>query len=156
MEAIAGYVFRLVCGALVCGMILGLMGPAGAAGRLVKRICGLFLAFLALSPLRNMELEDLQLLDPALGLQAQQFAQAGSDQAKEAMADIIKEECSAYIQNKAAELSLNLEIQVTLDHDSGVPTQVTLWGDATPYERETLCDYITQTLGLERGNIRWN
>lgn len=156
MDYVSSYVMRLACGALVCGLILAIAGTKGPSGRLRQMLCGIFLAFLALSPLRDMDLGHIQYTDPGIASQAQQIAQAGSDQAKEAMASIIKEQCCAYILNKAAESHLSLTAEVELNPDTGEPESVVLSGDASPYERESLSDYITQTLGIERSAIQWN
>lgn len=156
MDYVSNYVMRLACGALVCGLILAITGTNGPLGRLRQMLCGLFLAFLALSPLRDMDLRSIQYTDPSISSQARQVAQAGSDQAKEAMASIIKEQCCAYILNKAAESHLSLGVEVELNPDTGEPEGVVLTGDASPYEKESLSDYITQTLGIERSGIQWN
>ena len=156
MEAIANYVLKLVCGALVCGLILAITGSDGPGGKLRGMLCGMFLAFLAISPLREMDLSGLRYTDPGLSAQGDALAAAGTNQAKEAMADIIKDQCGAYILNKAGELGVQLSAQVELNPDSGAPVSAVLTGTATPYEKEALADYITQTLGIERSGIQWN
>lgn len=156
MEAVASYVLRLVCGAVVCGAILSITGASGPGGRLRSMLCGLFMAFLALSPLADLSPDTFVYLDPEISAQAERLAGEGSAQAKEAMAVIIKEQCEAYILNKAAELQLSLTAEVELDPDSGAPVSASLRGSAAPYERGVLSDYITQTLGIERSGIHWN
>lgn len=156
MEAIASYVLKLVCGAVICGLILAITGSGGPGGRLRVMLCGLFLAFLAISPLRELDLDDLHYIDPGISAQAEQVAHAGTARAKEAMAAIIKDQCGAYILNKAAELQLSLTVEVELDPDTGEPVSTLLNGTAAPYEKEVLSDYITQTLGIERSGIQWN
>lgn len=156
MESIASYVLRLVCGAIVCALILSITGSSGAGGRLRVMLCGLFLAFLAISPLRDIDLSRISYTDPDISRQAKRLAQEGSAQAQEAMASIIKEQCATYILNKAAELSMELSVEVELDPDAGTPVSAVLHGSPTPYEKQLLSDYITQTLGIERSGIHWN
>lgn len=156
MEAIASYVLKLCCGAVICALILSITGSNGPGGRLRVMLCGLFLAFLAISPLRELDLDELRYTDPGISAQAERITQAGTAQAKEAMAAIIKDQCGAYILNKAAELELSLTVELTLDPDSGAPVSAILSGSAAPYEKEVLSDYITQTLGIERSGIQWN
>lgn len=155
MEEIAGYVFRLVCGAIVCGLILAITGTGGPGGKIRTMLCGMFLAVLALSPLTDLDLGDLGFLDPGITARAEELADAGDRAAKEAMAQIIKEQCEAYILNKADELSLTVEADVALDPETGVPASVRIRGLAQPYEREVLIDYIIRTLGIERSGIQW-
>ena len=155
MEAISEYILRLVCGAAVCGLLLALAGADGPGGRLRKLLCGFFLAYLALSPLTGLELDDLRYTDPGIAAQAEALARSGEEAAREAMTLRISEACEAYILNKADELSLSLEAEVALDPESGTPVSVRITGAAPPYVRESLIDYITRTLGMERSRIQW-
>lgn len=156
MEAVREYIFRLVCCGVCCTLLLSITGAEGPGGKLRKMLCGIFLAFTAISPLRDLDLESIVYLDPSVYQQAEQIAREGSTQAKEAMASIIKDRCGAYITTKAADLSLALRAEVELDGESGIPVEVTLHGRPTPQQRQAISDYITQTLGIERGHIRWN
>lgn len=155
MDAIAGYILRLVCGAIVCALILALTGTGGASGQLRKMLCGLFLAYLAISPLRNMDIGKIVFQDERIALQAERYVQAGTDQARTAMEDIIKAQCASYILTKAEELRLLPGVEVELNPQTGEPVSVALRGEATPYEKAVLCDYIMQTLGIERSGIQW-
>ncbi len=155
MGSIAQYVLRLVCGAMVCGLLLTLTGSDGPGGKLRAMLCGLFLAYLAISPLAEVDLEDLRYTDPGISARAEALARSGEAAAKEAMAQIIKDQCGAYIQNKADELALALQAEVTLNPETGGPVSVRITGDAPPYQKEALIDYITRTLGIERSRIQW-
>lgn len=155
MDAITQYVLRLVCGALVCGLLLALTGADGPGGKLRSMLCGLFLAYLAISPLAKIDLGDLRYTDPGITARAEALARSGEAAAKEAMAIRISEQCEAYILNKAVEQNLIITAEVVLDPDSGIPVSVRLTGTATPYDRETLISYITRTLGIERSAIQW-
>lgn len=156
MEAVASYVLRLVCGSIVCSLILTLTGVSGVVGRMIRLLCGIFLSFLALSPLAELDLGNLRYVDPGIALEARDLAECGTVQAKEAMAVIIKEQCVTYILNKADELSLELTAEVELEAETGIPVSAVLHGSPTPYAKQILSDYITQTLGIERSRILWN
>lgn len=156
MEAIASYVLRLVCGAIICGLILSITGSGGPGGRIRQMLCGLFLVFLGISPLRDFRLDRISYTDPGISAQAQRAAQDGSAQARQTMASIIKEQSQTYILNKAAELQMSLTVEVELDPDDWAPVAARIDGDATPYEKELLSDYITHTLSIERSGIHWN
>lgn len=155
MEAIAEYVLRLVCGAVVCGLALTLTGADGPGGRIRSMLCGLFLAYLAVSPLARLDLGVLRYTDPGIAAQAEELARSGEAAAKAAIASRISEQCGAYILNKADELGLSLQAEVALESETGIPVSVRITGSATPYEKETLISYITRTLGIERSGIQW-
>lgn len=156
MELAAQYVLRLVCCGILCAMILALAGESGSTGRILRLLCGLVMVFLALSPLRELDFRNIRFMDPAISYRAEQAAEAGDIQAKQAMASIIKDQSASYILTKAAELSLDLAVTVELDPETMVPIRAKLTGQATPYEKQILCDYITRNLGIERSFIQWN
>ena len=155
MEAIAEYLLRLVCGAAVCSLLLTLTGSGGPGGKLRKVLCGMFLAYMAIAPLAELELGDLRYTDPGITARAEELARSGEQSAREAMALSISGQCEAYILNKADELALEVEAEVTLDPESGIPVSVRISGSAAPYDRESLISYITRTLGIERSSIQW-
>ena len=155
MEAIAQYVFRLVCGAVVCGLLMALTGSGGPGGKIRSILFGMFLALLAISPLAEIRLDDLRYLDPGITARAEELARSGEDSAREAMALRISEQCEAYILSKADALSLVLDAEVILDPETGIPVSVRITGNAAPYHRESLMGYITRTLGIERSRIEW-
>ena len=156
MDFAVNYVLRMVSGGILCALVLSVTGSSGAGGRILKMLCGLVMALLAISPLRELDTDSIRFTDPAITAQAEQAVQAGTEQAQQAMASIIKEQSASYILTKAAELSLELTVEIELEPDSMIPRAVTLSGSATPYEKETLSDYITQNLGIERSSIQWN
>lgn len=155
MEAVAAYMLRLVCGALVCALLTRLTGSGGPGGKLRSMLCGLFLGCLAISPLMDLDLGDLRYTDPGIIARAESLASAGEEAAREAIALRISEQCEAYILNKADELHLALDAEVILDPITGIPVSVRLSGTAQPGVREALIRYITQTLGVERSSVQW-
>lgn len=155
MEAVSGYLLRLVCGAVVCSLLQSLTGADGPGGKVRSLLCGLFLAYLAISPLSDLEFGDLRYTDPGITARAEELTRAGEQTAREAMASRISEQCQAYILNKAEELALDLEAEVFLDPDTGIPVSVRISGSAPPYHREAILSYITRTLGIERSGIQW-
>ena len=155
MEAVTAYILRLVCGALVCALLMSLTGANGPGGKLRSLLCGLFLGYLALSPLVALDLDGLRYTDPGILAQAEELARSGEEAAREAMAGRISEACEAYILSKADELHLTLEAEVIPDPVTGIPVAVRISGSAPPGDREALIRYITQTLGVERSGIQW-
>lgn len=156
MEALASYVLRLVCGAMVCGILLSVTGTSGTTGRLRRLLCGLFVAFLVISPLRELDLTSFELEDLPVMAQGEALSQAGTDQARKAMEEIIKQQCTAYILTKAESLRLAPVVEVELDPETHRPVAVKLECQVTPYEKAVLTDYITQNLGIERSCVLWN
>lgn len=156
MEVVSGYIFRLVCGSIICALVLVIGGTAGVSGQVRKLICGLFLFYLALSPLKQLNLDRISFTDPEISRSARRYAKEGKEEAAEAIALFIKDQCASYILTKGAELSVSLDADVYLEEQTGIPVSVKLYGAPTPYEKEMLTDYIIHTLGIERSEIHWN
>lgn len=151
MSAAARYLLTLVCGAMVCALTESIAGNGPGSG-VRKLICGLFMAFLVISPLKTLDLPDLDL--QSYSRDAEAAAEAGQEQAEQARLDIISGSAEAYIWNKAAGMGLDLEISVELDGD-GIPCAVTLAGSVTPYEKASLSDMIAGDLGIGKEAQTW-
>jgi hypothetical protein len=151
----ASYLLRLVCGALICGLILALTGTAGPMGKLRRLLCGVFMGFLAISPLREVDFRDLIREEFPVMADGAAYIRAGSDSAKEAMEAIIEERCRSYILNRAEALGLSPVVEVELHPETGLPAAVTLRCRAAPYDRGVLEEMITAELGIERSRIQW-
>lgn len=155
MDAIANYILSLCCGAIICSIILSVGSSGGAGGSLRRMICGLFLAFLAISPLRDIDLgeftEDIQ----AYTNEAEAAASAGIAQSEDAVAEVISRQAEAYILDKAAALSLELEVHVNVDEETMLPASAELSGNASPSQKQVLTDYIRETLGIEENDQQW-
>ena len=155
MEAIASYVLRLCCGALICGLIQTISGKTGPTARIRQMVCAIYLAFLAISPLRDLDPEMLTRSDPDWIRNGEELAAEGATQAEIAYAQLISEQYESYIQTKAKALSLSLDVSLELDPDTGQLLGVELIGSATPYEKSVLENAIEADLGVERSRIRW-
>ena len=155
MDEIRQYVLRLTCGALICALVQILRGPDGQGCRMHQVISSLFLVFLAISPLKNIDFRDWKLPEPQYQLQGEHYAAQGTTQVQTVYSELISEQYVSYILSRAAELSLSPEVSVSLDQESGVPISVTISGEVTPYEKSKLSEDIHQDLGIERSSIHW-
>lgn len=119
-------------------------------------LCGLFLTVLALSPVKMWDFSGLHQQLGVFSHTAQDIAADGKNQAVQAETSIITAQCEAYILDEAAELGVSVGVTVSLDPQTRYPCAVTVTGDVTPYEKQILSGYITQTLGIEKEAQDWN
>ena len=148
------YVLRICCCALICGA-LGAIGGAGAGVR--KVVQGLFLAFMVISPLRQIELDGLFELPQTLYEQGQEISQAAAMDTREEIEAVIKEELVSYILVEADSLGAEIEVaSITLDPDTLEPVEVALSGDISPYKRQMLSGYLYEELGIGKEQQIWN
>lgn len=155
MGPLAGYVLRLSCGSLLSALLLSVSGCSGSSGKILKQLTGLFLTFLAISPIRTLEMTDL-LPDPSwYQTQGTEYTLEGKIAAQEAFSELITDQYRAYILTRAEELSLSPEILLQTDPDTGLLLELTLRCNAAPAEKQLLTDLLCRDLGLERSAIHW-
>lgn len=153
MEALRQYIISVTAAALVCGSLQGLAG-SGAMGKLLRLICGLFLAYTLLGPIADVDLEALGDVSlPTFG-EATQAAEAGQRFSEESRRERITGQVQAYILDKAAQLGVELTVSVTVD-DQGIPRDVTITGALSPKERQQLQSTIALDLGIPKERQKW-
>lgn len=156
MEALRQYAFSVIGGAMVCGVILGMV-PKGAIKEILKLLCGVFLSVSVLSPIASSRfdsfLDDL-LTDPRQD--AREAAAMGETYSRNLLAQCIKEDSEEYILDKAAAMDAAVTASVTVSEDPiPVPVTVTLWGQISPASKERLGRIICDGLGISKENQQW-
>lgn len=155
MDGVKEYILRLCCAALIAGAVSAL-GGRGTGAKLRKMICGLFVLFAAISPLRQIQLDDIWSLPVELQTSAQAAAAQGAEQSDQAIRDIIIEQTGAYILDEAASMDADIRIgQVTLDDETMAPVSVELYGTLSPYDKSVLSAFISEQLGIGKEGQIW-
>ena len=136
--------------AIICSFFEGKSGTAGV----VRLICGLFLTFVAINPLVDLDFSGLEGYLESFSLEAGTVTDAGKNMAKEAQGDIIKTSVETYIMDKAETLGANITAEVMLDQDN-IPLSVELSGNLSPYARAKITGIITDDLGITKEHLIW-
>ena len=155
MGEIRQYLLALVAAALVCGVVKKLVAGKKQIKGMVDMICGIFLAVTVLSPWVDVQIPDVRSFAQTFINEGNEAAQEGSDRASEQMHGIIKQEVQTYILEKAHARNMNIDVDVILDVDSGIPYGVKITGDVSPYDKAVLSQYITQTLSIPEEAQKW-
>ena len=144
MDGIKTYLLGVMGAAVICGIVIRMIGEKGTQGAMTKLIAGLFLAFTVIRPVANIRLDGLSDFTAA-------YSAAG-----DALAASIKAQTEAYILDKAAALQVELEVDVTLsDGDIPTPSAVLLSGKVSPYAKARLQKMITDDLGIDKERQTW-
>lgn len=154
MEQAGQYVLSLVCAGMICGSVLSICGKGPSAGML-RTLCGLVMVFLMLSPLRQL---DFHRIYGEIGVFSDAAQEASADGAAQAALEekrIITEACKSYIMNKAADMGVEIGVEIHLQENTMIPESITVTGALTPYERQALSSYIARTLGIEKEAQDW-
>jgi hypothetical protein len=155
MELLRHYVFSVVAASLISGVIMGFL-QGGTVKTLIKVISGLFLAFMVISPIRQLDISDFPIPGTEEASEASSAARLGEELSLDAIKDIIKQQTEAYILDKAAQLNASVEVQVTLSQVSPYPpVSVRLRGEISPYARRQLEAMLSEELGIQREDQQW-
>lgn len=153
---IRAYVLAVTAAAIFCGLVNILMGEKGSAAAIVKLLSGIVLTSVVIQPLGELVISDLDFFLQNVEADAYEAVSAGSDTARDALAERIRDRTEAYILDKAAELDLALTIEVILSQgDLPVPSGVILTGPASPYAKNTMQTWISDELGIPREEQTW-
>ena len=156
MAALGRYILSVTSAAILFGILQTLPGKKGCSAALVRLIGGLFLAFTVISSVSDVNLNEV--LDPACDFtaQGQAIAAQGHAESNNHLHSIIKEQCQAYILDKAMTYNAQLEVEVKLSRDEiPVPAAVQLRGNVSPYARTVLQQWLQDEMGIPRENQQW-
>ena len=150
------YLLSVVTAAIICGIVVKLMGDKGTQGAISKLVAGLFLSFTLIAPLRSISIRDLTAFSYSYSDAAQAAVAEGENQTRQAITDGIKQGCEAYILDKADQLNVSLEVDVTVSGDTiPAPIAVQLKGHIAPNAKTKLTGIIAQDLGIPKEEQVW-
>lgn len=153
METVGRYLIGVTAAALLCALV-GKLDLTGTAGAMLRLVCALVMALAVVSPWKTFQWNpDLNWIGDAQA-QGEALAVQGENSAREAMTAGITGQVRTYILDKAAQLGLELEVEVFLSEDLR-PVAVTLRGQVSPYSKGVLESYILENLGIEKGAQKW-
>ncbi len=157
MGWISEYLLSITAAAIICVMAKQLLGKESISGKMVNMIAGIFMLITVLSPLLNRSLGDLGEYLEDFYISGDEIALSAAAKANSEMVQIIKQQSEAYILEEAIRMELNLCVEVNVSNtEPPVPVQVTLTGNAAPYKRTALSDYIINHFGLPEESVKWN
>ena len=148
MGSLRRYILAIVTAAILGGILTGIVRD-GSCGKLLKLMCGVFFLLTAIQPITGVRIPDLS-----------QWVQAYSSEAENYFArqreTIIKEKTEAYILDKAGQLGLQLQAEVSVSEtEEPVPWAVVLSGEVKPDQKRRLEAILEQELGIARENQQW-
>lgn len=157
MEEIRTYILSVTAAALLCAIAGAVLGNKGTIAGILKLISGVVMACVVIQPLGEKITLNMKDYIHMLEVQASYAAQTGLDASKEELEERITQQTRTYILDKAAELDVELCVEVLLDDSNiPVPVGVILYGDASPYAKNTLQDMIRDELGIPMEAQVWN
>ena len=145
------WLLGLACAAMAAALAQAL-APEGGAKRVCRLAGALVLLLAAVSPV--LRLDEAELADLAGDWQhsAQAYTQALEEENDLLYKTIIEERAAAYIVDKAAQLGVSCQAQVTCrvqgEQAAPLPWRATVTGRFTQPQREQLAQVLEQELGI--------
>lgn len=156
MENIRTYLLSVVSAAIICALVMGIVGNKSSYSKVVKLLSGLFLSITVISPWTNINIGDMTAYFSGLQADASHLTTEGSMIANTAAASIIIDQAEAYILDKAASLGVDLDVEVSLTNDTPpVPESVIISGTIAPYTKKQLEEIIANDLAIPKEKQSW-
>ena len=155
MGEVRQYVISIISVSVICAVFKGILGK-GISSRIINVLCGIFMLFTFVGPLKDMDLLDVTGIFRWNEDVTGDAVRTGEEFSQNAMADIISTQITSYVEKKANELGVEVKIKVTLSDDEiPAPMGMDISGQVSPYIRGQLEDFITENIGISREEIRW-
>ena len=153
MDAIKEYLLSITAAAMICGIASSLAGKNSSVSKLIKLLCGLFLAAAVIKPLVDVRIVNIYDFAESLTTSSVLAVSQGESMAAEEMKRIIKQKTETYILDKANTLGADIAVEVVLE--DYVPVSVTIMGDISPFVKTNLSASITQELDIPPEEQIW-
>ncbi len=150
------YILSIVIAAIISAAAGLLLPPKTTVGQITKLLSGILLIVTVISPLTNISFRHIGDYLTGLSSTADAYINDGHSAMQADIDAIIKAETETYILDKASELGLQIDVEVSLDENNhSIPCSVTVIGKFSPYSKENLSGYITNTLGIAKEKQKW-
>ena len=155
MEAIRGYALRVICAALICGILTDLSEKFGFQKQ-IRLVCSIYFACVLTGPILSVRLPAVSQWEDIYLPQAQEAAAQGEEIRIRSMAAIIRQESEAYILKEAKALGADVEVEIELDNGyPPAPAAVTLRGVFDASAETRLCRLLADELGIPKEHQTW-
>lgn len=155
MTEIPSYIMSVTAAAVLCAVV-GVLAGDGTAGKLLKLMTGIVMAVVVIRPIAGIGTVNLNRYLEQLNLDALEAVAEGSEYTREETASRIKQELESYILGKAASLSAEITVEVTLHDQTMLPVSAVITGRVSPYAKGVMEDVFAEDLGIPTEALTWN
>ncbi len=156
MDDIKGYVLSILSVSIISAASVNITSKMGGVGKIVKMICGILFLVTLISPFTKLTDPGLSQYISRIKLDAEDVITEGKNLAQAETESIIKKQSEAYILDRAAQMGLAIEVDITLSESTPtVPVSVSVIGDVSPYFKQQLRQIISHDLGVPEDFQIW-
>lgn len=157
MDTFRQYILSIISAAVICSIITQLAGKKEAYASIIKLLCGIFMAITIVSPLGQFKFPELVNELEAVQQEADALCSESTSAVNSELSALIKAESEAYILDKATELGLDIQVDMTMDiSDIPIPSSLVIKGAASPQAKQKLQQIIESDLGIPEDKQVWN
>lgn len=152
MEGMSQYILTVTAAAVFCCIVNVLTKQ----NKIIKLLTGVFLIITVIQPFFHFRFSLWSDFTSEIYTEAAAATADGEFSYEQELRAIITSRTRTYILDKANSLSLNLEVEVTLsDTNPPVPNAVTLRGAASPFAKQSMLTFLSETLGIQKEGVYW-
>lgn len=156
MEAIRQYLLSVTGAAIICSILMSILGKKGMYSSVIRMLCGLFMVFTMIAPVMRIRLKDFETYFGELNIEANSAVSWGIQTAEDASAEFIKDKTETYILDKASSMGLSIKAEVKLAEERGwTPYYVLIEGKVAPYAKKQLQTWLKEELDIPEENQIW-
>ena len=157
MKQFGAYILSIVAAAILLSVLQALLEKKSSSAALLRLIGGLFLAFTALAPIANIDFDSAFSMQWDFSEQGRVLSTQGQELTRDQLQQSIKQQCEAYILDKALSYETVLDVEVSLSQDLyPVPTGICLRGNVSPYVKGLMQKWLADEIGIAKENQIWS
>lgn len=156
MTVVGSYLLHAAASCLLVTIVSGFL-PKGAIRKNVQ-ICGSLVVLLAIAaPVLRIQAEDIARGLAALQLQIQDAQLDAKVKNSTYLEERIKQDCEAYVLDKATALELEITVELQLQEQDGCPYpyHILMIGYAEPWQKQALQETLESDLGIPKERQNW-
>ena len=100
MDGIRQYLLSVTGAAIICSILMSILGKKGMYSSVIRMLCGLFMAVTMISPVMRIHLKNFEAYFGELNVEANSAVSWGIQTAEDASAEFIKDKTETYIWTK--------------------------------------------------------
>lgn len=155
MSAFCTYLLSVASASLLTGVVLSLL-PKGRLHSIIRLVGALILIVTVVSPVLKLDTQMMPVDVGQIRTDVSDIQQNALEEGTQLFSQIIKEQCEAYISDRADSLGLALEVEITMDcDDHPYPIGVKIQGHIGPEDKRYMSAMIEQDLGIPTQQQEW-
>lgn len=157
MDWIKQYLITVISVTVIAALLMQLLGKSSKYSPIMRIILGIFLTITVLHPFSDLLIGDINEYISNFEFSAEHAIADGTAWSYSQRRSFITEQAESYIFDKATSLGLTLSAEIQLsESEPPTPDAVILHGDADPYSRQCLQQFIQNDLGIPKEAQKWN